>query len=225
MKKKLPIKSCPLKTRKRPHQNYQKILGGIFIPIIILGWFYPLIGLSILACMLAGILIAIKKGRKWCDWYCPRGSFLDEFITRISPQKTLPKFFYNYKFRLFFITLLFSFLTFNIIRAYPNPQAIAFAFVKTLTITTILSLILGLFFRARAWCFICPVGTFSALIGKNKKPLQINFDKCLNCTNCKIVCPMGLEPYKSKKKGEFKNGDCIKCETCVANCPSKALKF
>ena len=156
---------------------------------------------------------------------CPRGSFLDVFLTPISPQRKLPKWFYSYYWRLSFITLLFSFLTFNIYRAYPNLTNIGFAFVKTLTITTVISLVLALFFRARGWCVLCPVGTFSGLIGGRNMPLKVDFGKCLNCTACERVCPMGLTPYKDKKQGQLQSLDCLKCGTCVRNCPVGALSF
>ena len=217
--------ACPTRRRVRPHEQLQYILGGIFLPILIAGFFYPWIGLSILACMLAGLLIAVRQGRKWCDWMCPRGSFLDAYLTHISPQKKLPTWFYSYRFRLTFIAILFSFLTFNILRAYPDLSNIGFAFVKTLTITTTVSIILALLFRARSWCVICPVGTFSGLIGGKNTPLKVDYAKCLNCSTCEKVCPMGLIPYKDKKIGHLQSLDCIKCSTCVTNCPSGALSF
>ena len=220
-----PISACPMKPSVRPNSKWQKFLGASFLPILVAGYFYPIIGFVILVCMIAGFTIAIKHGRKWCDVACPRGSFLDFYATKISPQKPLPKWFYTYKFRLTFITILFSFLTFNIVKAWPDITNIGFAFVKTLIITTILSIILAVIFRARAWCLICPVGTFSGLIGGKKGRLKIDFAKCANCTNCERVCPMGLVPYKDKHTGVLNSRDCIKCKTCIANCPTGAISF
>ena len=217
--------ACLFKKRVRPNEKWQKIVGGIFIPILVIGFYWPLIGLTVLGCMVIGLAIASRRGRKWCDCFCPRGNFLDIFLTPISPQKKLPQWFYSYKFRLIFIAILFSFLIFNIVRAWPDITKIGFAFVKTLTITSVLSLIAALIFRARTWCIVCPVGTFSGLIGGKKRPLKIDYARCLNCTNCERVCPMGLAPYKDKKKGILQSRDCIKCGTCIENCPTKALSF
>jgi ferredoxin-type protein NapH len=214
-----------MKKFHRPHQKQQKILGLIFIAILIIGFFYPYIGFSILTCMFAGLLIAIKNGRKWCDWWCPRGSFLDEYIAHISPQKPLPKWFFQYKIRISFIVILFSFLLFNIYLAWPNLENIAFAFVKTLIITTIFSIILAIFLRARVWCVLCPVGTFSGLIGGQKNSLKIDNTKCTSCTICQQVCPLSLAPYQDRELGKLKSKDCLKCNTCVVNCPKKALCF
>lgn len=206
---------------KRPHSNAQKIIGFTLIPLIIAGFYFTWIGFMVLGCMIAGLLIAISKGRKWCDYYCPRGSFLDYYIQPVSRKKNLPAWFYSYKFRLLFIAALFTFLTMNVVLAWPNATAVGFAFVKTLTITTIISIVLGVLVKTRSWCVLCPVGTFGGIIGGKKYPLKLNKEKCINCAKCERVCPMGLSPYKEK----LPNQDCIKCSTCVENCPVKALKL
>jgi len=47
----------------------------LFLLILFGGWKYPFLGFFIPLCMLLGI--GLFRGRKWCDWYCPRGSFYD----------------------------------------------------------------------------------------------------------------------------------------------------
>jgi ferredoxin-type protein NapH len=42
---------------------------------------------------------------------------------------------------------------------------------------------------------------------------------------CSRVCPMQLKPFEYKEKGVMGDNDCIKCSTCVAACPKKALSF
>ena len=214
-----------LKSPIRPNQKRQKIIGGLFLPILAVGFFVPWIGFSILGCMVAGLIISIKNGRKWCDFFCPRGAFFDAYLSKISSQKSIPQFLYQYKIRIPFILLLFSFLSYNIYNAWPSISMIGFAFVKTLLLTTFLSIVFGIFFRARMWCVLCPVGTFSGLIGGKKNKLYVDFGKCLNCTNCARVCPMGLCPFKDKLKKTLQSRDCIKCGTCVKNCPTGALRF
>jgi NAD-dependent dihydropyrimidine dehydrogenase PreA subunit len=56
-------------------------------------------------------------------------------------------------------------------------------------------------------------------------PLAISYEKCLSCTTCSVVCPMGIEPYKDRATGTVVNNDCIKCSSCVTNCPTNALSF
>lgn len=225
LKPKTACSACWLKKYNRPNSQIQQIIWALFLPILALWYFVPAIWYSILVCMIAWLWIAQWQWRKWCDWFCPRWSFLDAYVMRLSPQKKLPNWFYSYKFRLSFIWALFTFLLYNIYNAYPDLSNIWFAFVKTLTITTILSLILALIWRARSWCVICPVWTMSWLIWWGRWALKVDIWKCINCSMCEKVCPMWLAPYKDKSIWTLQSKDCIRCWTCIKNCPVWALRF
>jgi DNA-binding transcriptional ArsR family regulator len=55
------------------------------------GWFEPLLGFLLIGCMLGAIgIAAYGKGRMWCDWMCPRGSFLDLVLARLSRKSRIP---------------------------------------------------------------------------------------------------------------------------------------
>ena len=62
-------------------------------------------------------------------------------------------------------------LTTQIVRLWPDPWAIGGFFVLMLTITTGLGVILGIIFQQRNWCYVCPIGTMSNWVGKNRQPL------------------------------------------------------
>src|SRR5512137_1917807 len=53
----------------------QLVTGSAFTVLLAAGWVFPLIGYFIPACMVIGIGIAVRKGRSWCNWLCPRGAF------------------------------------------------------------------------------------------------------------------------------------------------------
>ncbi len=211
--------------KKRPYRKTQTVIGSLFLALVILGYFFPYLGFFIVFCMITGMVMAVQNGRKWCDVACPRGSFLDIFLARISTQKALPKWWYKYSFRLTIISILFTTLIIRLVQAWPAWDQMGFVFVRILTITTVVSIILSFFFRARAWCLVCPVGTFSGLIGGKKKTLKIDANSCIDCQKCEKVCPMGLAPYRDKEKGVLQSRDCIRCQTCVIACPKKSLYF
>ena len=144
----------------------QFILGIVFLIVIIRSWFYPLLGYFIPLCMLLGIGIGLFRGRKWCDWFCPRGSFFDTFIKPISPKKEIPKFFKGLPFRIGMLLLLMLMMVIQIIKRWPDPQRIGMFFVMLLTITTVLGLILALIFHQRTWCCFCPIGSMANWVGK-----------------------------------------------------------
>ena len=78
---------------KKSRRIKQYIMGTIFLILLPFGWFYSLIGYFIPLCMIAGIGIASWKGRKWCNWMCPRGSFSDSYMKVISPERKIPNYF------------------------------------------------------------------------------------------------------------------------------------
>ena len=62
---------------------------------------------------------------------------------------------------------------------------------------------------------------------KTEKKLTISDKaKCRNCGKCAMVCPFQLKPYlEFSENNQFKNINCIKCATCVKNCPVGTLSI
>jgi ferredoxin-type protein NapH len=211
---------------KKSRKIKQYLMGTIFIILLPLGWFYPLIGYFIPLCMIAGIGIASWKGRTWCNWICPRGSFSDLYMKIISPERKIPHFFRSLPVRIGVIIFLMSMLTFQIIRLWPDPYTIGKLFMTLLTITTVIGIILAIIIHQRSWCYICPIGTISSWVGKNRQQLYTKDDLCTDCKLCGKPCPMDLAPHELKAKGEMSfRGDCLKCGLCVTTCPKDALSF
>lgn len=201
---------------------------AITFPIVLIGgWFYPLLGYFIPACMLLGIGIGIFKGRKWCDWLCPRGSFFDVFIKPVSQKRKIPKFFKGLPLRIGFLSFLVLLMTIQLIRRWPNPYKIGMFFALLLTVTTILGLILAFVFHQRTWCCFCPIGSLGNWVGKSKYPLKIDSKLCTECRLCSKTCPIQIAPYdfKGERVESVKDGDCLKCGLCAAACSKPALRL
>lgn len=211
---------------QRTRRLKQRILGTAFLLLLGAGWFYPLIGYFIPVCMLLGIGVAAFKGRNWCDWLCPRGSFEDGLLARLSPQRPIPRVFRTTPLRVGVMAFLLTLLTVQIVRLWPDPWAIGGAFVLLLSITTAVGVVLGLIFHQRTWCYVCPIGTMSSWVGKNRRPLLLAPERCTECNLCARTCPMQLSPVALKKQGLMPHrGDCLKCSLCVGSCPTAALAF
>ena len=61
--------------QKRFHRHFETPglpLYWIIITYIILGWFFPVIGLLALICMIGPVVTSIFKGRWWCGHVCAR---------------------------------------------------------------------------------------------------------------------------------------------------------
>jgi polyferredoxin len=195
------------------------------LPLVVVGgWFYPKLGFLLMGCMVGALGIAAFKGRQWCDWLCPRGSFYDLFLDGISRKARVPGFFRSTATRIGMILLLFAVLGIQIYFAWPGVDGIGKAFVVVLTVTTSIGIALGIGIHPRTWCNVCPMGTIANWMSTGKKPLIIE-KTCIDCTLCAKVCPMQLAPYQDKSAGAMQDNDCIKCGSCVAACPKKALSF
>ncbi|MGQ9921826.1 MAG: 4Fe-4S binding protein, partial [Desulfobacca sp.] len=210
------------KTRSRK----QLFMGLVFIALLAAGWLFPWLGYFIPVCMLLGIGIASCQGRSWCNWLCPRGSFEDSLLRRLSRQRPIPLVFRQLPLRLGVMALLLTIMTIMLIRLWPDPVAIGGFFVLMLTVTTAVAIILGIIYQQRLWCYLCPIGTMSSWVGKNRQPLALAAEKCLDCGLCAKRCPMQLAPASLKGgDGMANRGDCLKCSLCVQHCPTAALSW
>ena len=96
---------------KRFHRHFETPglpLYWIIIAYIILGWFFPVIGLLAIICMIGPVVTSIFKGRWWCGHVCPRGNMYDRLLSKYSPHRPIPKFLRTFGFRLFMVFFIFT---------------------------------------------------------------------------------------------------------------------
>lgn len=212
--------------KKKAHAErarLQKYTSLLFPAVLAGGWFYPRVGFFLLLCMAGALGIAAFRGRSWCDWMCPRGSFYDTFLGRFSRGRVVPQAMRSTWFRASVLALLLFSLGLQVAFAWGDMEAVGLAFLRVLVVTTTAGIVLGALFQERAWCHICPMGTLGSWMSKGKNPLHVSED-CKSCRLCEKVCPMQLKPY-DHKSGAMTHGDCLKCSSCVAACPINALEF
>jgi ferredoxin-type protein NapH len=196
-----------------------------FLPVIIIGGiFWPYLGFLVLAMMLFFLVLSAFKGRYWCGWLCPRGSFLERVFAPLSPGRKIPRLFKNTSLRWGLLTVLVGFMVFRLIMSGGVLAKIAFVFVTMCIITTVLAILLGLAFKPRTWCAICPMGTLQGVIGRRRNLLKISPD-CTECGTCGKVCPIGTAPSSMIREGAVSSLDCLRCPECTARCPKSALAF
>jgi len=197
-----------------------------FLFLLIAGWFYPLLGYFIPLCMIIGAAMGFSQGRKWCDWYCPRGSFYDSLMRLASPNKEIPSLFKSHLFRIAVLVFLMSIMVVNLIIRWPDPYKIGRFFMLMLYSTTILGVILAVKFHRRSWCSFCPIGSIINWTNRTGPTLKINSPQCVECKLCSKVCPLQIKPYLFKGEGKQPVGDrdCLRCGLCVAVCPKEALR-
>ncbi|MCR1954753.1 4Fe-4S binding protein [Clostridioides mangenotii] len=205
---------------------YKKYGYLIFLFFVILSLFDMRFATVAIICMFAPVILAITgRGRYWCGNYCPRGNFYDNVISKISPNKKVPKFLKSTGFRVFMIFFIITNFSIGLYKNWGNLYGIGFVFYKIIVITTIVGIVLGLFSNSRTWCNFCPMGTLSYFVAKVKgRKVDLAVDSnCVGCGICNKACPMGITP-KEYKNDLIENPDCIFCEKCAYKCPKKSIK-
>jgi len=218
----------PLGLAIKRRRSRQILLWWILPFILIAGWRFPVLGYFIPLCMVAGVGVALFRGRYWCDWLCPRGSSLDLVLSRVSLKKKIPALFRDMKFRIMVMAVLMTVLVTQLPHSWPSVDGMGRVFVVMLSITTAVGVILGILTHQRNWCTYCPVGTLGNLLGRGKHPLTIT-SKCNECTACDRVCPVQIDRWQYRpRQGEaavIPEWDCVKCGLCIEACPQKALSL
>lgn len=204
-------------------------LYWILIAYLIVGYFYPVVGLLALICMIAPVSFAVKRGRWWCGNACPRGSLYDRVLSKYSPHRPIPEFVRTRGFRIFMVLFIFTMFGLQMYGAWGDWNAAGRVFWNIILATTIVGVILAFIYAPRTWCSFCPMGTLSAWVTPRSGRLPKNYmriyvdDRCTTrCKQCSAVCPMQLKPFDSKNHAEgLLHPDCLKCGRCVEGCPLK----
>lgn len=135
------------------------IIGVINIKFALLG----------LICMLSPIFLSIKgHGKMNCTSVCPRGSFLQNIMDKLSLNNTMPLFMTKKWFKNSIVVILFVVFGFSMYKAKGDLRLMGFAIFRMVTVTTIIAFILGVIYKPRTWCAVCPMGHISGEITKYK---------------------------------------------------------
>lgn len=206
---------------------YKKYGYLIFLTFLVLSLFDMRFAIIAIICMVAPIVVATSgKGRYWCGNYCPRGNFYENVVARVSPKKKAPKFLKSKLFRTFMVFFIIFNFSMGLYKNWGSLYGIGFVFYKIIVITSVIGIILGIFYNQRTWCNFCPMGTLSALAAKirgRKINLEVN-NSCVSCGLCAKECPMGISP-KEYKGSLVVDSDCIFCQKCVYECPKNSIKL
>ncbi|MBT4824143.1 4Fe-4S binding protein [Candidatus Woesearchaeota archaeon] len=195
-------------------------LGIIILIVSIGGLWFPKLGYFLLIVFATLLAIAPFRGRWFCGNLCPRGSFNDFWLGKITFKKNIPKFFRSLWLRIPVFIAMMGFMFFRLITVEKLVDKIGMVFVIMCIVTTLIAILFGISIAPRTWCSFCPMGTVQNWLGKGKYTIKFDKSKCIDCGICNKVCPMQLTVNQITH-----NPDCIKCGRCISACPKKALKF
>lgn len=231
------------KNKTKPfHRHFEvpgKPLYGILAVYLALGWFFPVIGIVAIICMIGPVLTSIWRGRYWCGHYCPRGNMFDRLLSKYSPHKPIPAFVRTSGFRLFMVLLIFTMFGIQLSQAHWSEGGLALwsdigrVFWTIILVTTVVGVILAFIYAPRTWCSFCPMGTISRWVAPKKASASKAFttvhvsSACqMKCKQCARVCPMQLTPYDARGEADgYLHPDCIKCGKCTQACPIHIMQI
>ena len=164
MEKVIQLKNTTVK-KNHSHMKWAWVIMVAFLTLGIIDFRFGILGF---ACMGAPLYHAAKGGGKvHCAKYCPRGSLLGRMLESVSMNKQLPKFMTTKAFKNGLLTLMFTVFSFAMYHAGFNFKHIAFAMFRFMTMSLAIGIIMGIFFKPRSWCVVCPMGHGTVLLDRH----------------------------------------------------------
>jgi len=156
--------------KMKKKKNQQHWTWIIIISFFILGFLDSRFGILGLICMGAPMYHAIKgEGKIHCSKYCPRGSFLGKFLQTLSMQTQLPAFLRTRKAKNTVLIIMISVFSFSMYHTGFVYDKMAFAMLRFMAMSFMIGIVMGIFFKPRSWCIVCPMGHGAGLITELQK--------------------------------------------------------
>lgn len=155
------------KKKRKSHQSWSWILMVAFLTLSILDYRFGILGA---VCMGAPLYHAIRgRGKIHCSMYCPRGSILGKFLKNVSLNNNFPNAAKSNLVKNLLLATMVTLLTVALYHANHdgfNFLKTSFALFRFMTISLLVGTIIGIIFKPRSWCQVCPMGHGTALIDK-----------------------------------------------------------
>lgn len=149
----------------------QALISLIFVVSVAVGGFFiPYIGFAVALVMLVALIMTLIKPRSFCTYACPRGKTLGLALKPFSRGKPLPKGFATAGTRRALCGFMMVCVISSIVRLFQIPAALGTFFWSVCVISLLGGVALGLLYRPRAWCAVCPMATLQETIGGFRRP-------------------------------------------------------
>ena len=189
------------------------------------------IGQSDFILLFSLILTLIAAGAFFCGWICPLGS-VQEWFGKLGKRlfgkrynkvpKKLDRVLGYLRYVVLAIVIIQTARSFTLVFQDFDPYYNLFnIWTDEISITgyiTVMITLIASLFVERPFCrYACPLGGINGLFNSfSITNIRRNETSCIDCKQCDLVCPVNLEPSKSKT---IKSTACIRCMKCVDVCP------
>ena len=212
------------KIRENKKRKIIQYLLAPLVPLVIIGGIYqPYLGYLALAMMIAMIGMTFIWGRFFCGWICAMGAFHERVLAKVSLKKEMPPLFKKTWFRWLVFIGLMGLMISRLLMSGGDPAKVGAVFVMMWTVSTVIAVAIGLYFKPRSWCTFCPMASLQGLLAPSKYLLQVSAD-CKQCGLCQKVCPLQTNPGAYKAQGFVPSLECtrlsqartLSCRVCMS---------
>ncbi|NBI07054.1 4Fe-4S binding protein [Senegalia massiliensis] len=152
--------------KRKSHMKWSWIIIVSFFVLSIIDFRFGIFGFI---CMTAPIYHALRgRGKVHCSHYCPRGSFLGKFLQKINLGNNMPKWMKTKKAKNILLGIMITLLSISLIHSGGDFNKIAFSLFRFMGVSFIVGIMMGIIFKPRSWCQVCPMGYSTGLIKKVK---------------------------------------------------------
>ena len=152
--------------KRLPDQTAQIAASVVAFFVAIGGIFMPEVGLVLAALMVTAVVMTLVKPRSFCSGVCPRGKALGFIMQKNTKRKALPTFMRSTGFRRLLCGSTMVCVIGNLARVRGSIHNVGSVFWVLCVISLSAGLVLGFFFKPRAWCSVCPMGTLQDTISR-----------------------------------------------------------
>jgi len=144
----------------------QSALSIVFVlAVAIAGYFYPLVGFAVPFVMLVAIVMTLVRPKSFCAYACPRGKALGLALKPFSRGKPIPAGLITPGIKRALCGFMMFCMIGSVARYSRMPVALGTFFWAVCAISLAAGVTVGLMYRPRAWCAMCPMGTLQETIG------------------------------------------------------------
>lgn len=147
-----------------------RYLSILFILLVAVGGaLYPVVGLIVPGLILLALASNMVSRRWFCRSACPNGRALSSGLGSISRRTKLPKRLSSKGFRQALCAFMLFCLVNLLLRFGGGVEASARVFWAVYLISIGISIPMGIYFRPRAWCALCPMGTLQSTVAQARE--------------------------------------------------------
>jgi len=159
---------------KKSYQSWSWVFLMLFIILSVVDIRFGLLGF---VCMGLPIYHALRgRGKIHCSKYCPRGSMLGKFLKYVALDNHAPYWMRTKTAKNILLGFMMVMFALSLYHAFQSPnviKAVAFGVFRLMMASLALGVIMGILFKPRTWCQVCPMGHATGLI-KNAQDKRKN---------------------------------------------------